>query len=43
MAELTRRAASRGITLILENEKGIYGDTAKRVADILESVALAKS
>ncbi len=39
MAELTRRAAERGITLILENEKGIYGDTAKRVADILESVA----
>jgi len=39
MAELTRRAAERGITLILENEKGIYGDTAKRVADIVESVA----
>jgi 3-dehydroshikimate dehydratase len=39
MAELTRRAAGRGITLILENEKGIYGDTANRVADILESVA----
>jgi 3-dehydroshikimate dehydratase len=39
MAELTRRAAARGITLILENEKGIYGDTAKRVADIVESVA----
>jgi sugar phosphate isomerase/epimerase len=39
MAELTRRAAARGITLILENEKGIYGDTALRVADILESVA----
>ena len=39
MAELTRRAAARGITLILENEKGIYGDTAKRVADIIESVA----
>ena len=29
MAELTRRAAARGITLILENEKGIYGDTAR--------------
>ena len=38
MAELTRRAAARGITLILENEKGIYGDTALRVAEILESV-----
>jgi sugar phosphate isomerase/epimerase len=39
MAELTRRAADRGITLILENEKGIYGDTAARVADVLDSVS----
>jgi sugar phosphate isomerase/epimerase len=38
MAELTRRAAARGMTLLLENEKGIYGDTAARVADIIESV-----
>jgi sugar phosphate isomerase/epimerase len=38
MGELTRRAAARGITLILENEKGIYGDTANRVAEIIESV-----
>ena len=38
MAELTRRAAARGITLFLENEKGIYGDTAARVADVIESV-----
>jgi sugar phosphate isomerase/epimerase len=38
MAELTRRAAARGITLFLENEKGIFGDTAARVADILETV-----
>ena len=38
MAELARRAAERGITLFLENEKGIYGDTAARVADILETV-----
>jgi sugar phosphate isomerase/epimerase len=38
MAELSRRAAERGITLILENEKGIYGDTAARVADVLDSV-----
>ena len=29
MAELARRAADRGITLFLENEKGIYGDTAR--------------
>jgi len=38
MTELTRRAAARGITLILENEKGIYGDTAARVADVIETV-----
>ncbi len=38
MRELARRAGERGITLFLENEKGIYGDTAARVADILETV-----
>lgn len=38
MTELSRRAAARGITLLLENEKGIYGDTAARVADLLETV-----
>jgi 3-dehydroshikimate dehydratase len=38
MEELTRRAAARGITLILENEKGIYGDSAARVAEIIESI-----
>jgi sugar phosphate isomerase/epimerase len=38
MTELAARAAGRGITLFLENEKGIYGDTAARVADVLESV-----
>jgi sugar phosphate isomerase/epimerase len=38
MAELTRRAAERKITLLLENEKGIFGDTAGRVADILDTV-----
>jgi 3-dehydroshikimate dehydratase len=38
MSELTAQAAARGITLILENEKGIYGDTAPRVADVLDSV-----
>ncbi len=38
MAELARRASDRGIVLFLENEKGIYGDTAARVADILETV-----
>ncbi len=39
MTELARRAAERGITLFLENEKGIYGDTAARVVDVLESVS----
>lgn len=38
MSELGRRAAARGITLLLENEKGIFGDTAPRVLDILETV-----
>jgi sugar phosphate isomerase/epimerase len=38
MRELTRRASERGITLFLENEKGIYGDTAARVLDVLGEV-----
>jgi sugar phosphate isomerase/epimerase len=38
MAELARRAEARGVTLMLENEKGIYGDTAARVLDVLDSV-----
>src|SRR5262245_58971319 len=38
MTELAGRASGRGITLFLENEKGIYGDTAARVAEILETV-----
>ncbi|MGO9471077.1 MAG: sugar phosphate isomerase/epimerase family protein [Isosphaeraceae bacterium] len=38
MSELTRRASERGITLFLENEKGIYGDTAARVHDVLAEV-----
>jgi sugar phosphate isomerase/epimerase len=38
MVELARRAAARGVTLLLENEKGIYGDTAARVLDLLETV-----
>jgi sugar phosphate isomerase/epimerase len=39
MSELAHRAAKRRITLLLENEKGIYGDTAARVADVLDTVA----
>ena len=38
MTELARRASNRGITLFLENEKGIYGDTATRVLEILETI-----
>jgi len=38
MKELARRASDRGITLWLENEKGIYGDTAARVHDLFETV-----
>ena len=40
MAELARRAQERGVTLLLENEKGIFGDTAARVLDLLETVNL---
>jgi sugar phosphate isomerase/epimerase len=39
LKELARRAGERKITLLLENEKGIYGDTAPRVLDLLETVA----
>jgi sugar phosphate isomerase/epimerase len=38
MRELADRASKRGITLLLENEKGIYGDIASRVHDILSEV-----
>ena len=38
MSELAARATDRGISLLLENEKGIYGDTAARVLDLLETI-----
>ena len=38
MAAKARIAEERGISLYLENEKAIYGDTADRVHDILASV-----
>ena len=38
MAELARRAEAANVTLMLENEKGIYGDTADRVHDLLSTV-----
>ncbi len=38
MTEKAKIAAERNVTLLLENEKGIYGDTAERVHDILSTV-----
>src|SRR5262245_26399401 len=38
MAALAERAAQAGVTLVHENEKEIYGDTAERCRDLLESV-----
>jgi sugar phosphate isomerase/epimerase len=38
MSELATIATDRGVSLFLENEKGIYGDTAERVSEILETV-----
>lgn len=38
MAEKAGLAAKRGLRLVLENERGIYGDTAPRVLDVLQSV-----
>jgi sugar phosphate isomerase/epimerase len=39
LSELTARARDRGLFLVLENEKGIYGDRPSRVADCVESIA----
>ncbi|MDX2036516.1 MAG: sugar phosphate isomerase/epimerase family protein [Isosphaeraceae bacterium] len=38
MTAKAKLAEARGVLLFLENEKGIYGDTAPRVHDILHSV-----
>ncbi len=38
MEKLVSAAEKRGITLLHENEKDIYGDTAERCLDILESI-----
>jgi sugar phosphate isomerase/epimerase len=38
MAALTALAAERGATLVHENESNIYGDTAERCRDLVESV-----
>lgn len=38
MAALVARAEGRGVVLLHENEKGIYGDTPARCADLLASI-----
>lgn len=38
MRAKAERAAARGVTLFLENERYIYGDTAARVFDVLNTV-----
>ncbi|GGH85994.1 sugar phosphate isomerase/epimerase [Pullulanibacillus pueri] len=39
MTELVRRAEEAGITLLHENEKEIYGDTAERCLDLFQTCA----
>ena len=38
MRDLARRAEDSGVSLLLENEKGIFGDTAPHVLDLLETI-----
>ncbi len=38
MGALAARAAQAGVTLVHENEKDIYGDTAERCRDLIESI-----
>ena len=38
MSTLADRALRRGVTLVLENERQVYGDTAERVLDVLNAV-----
>ena len=38
LATLARRVEREGLTLVHENEKGIYGDTPDRVLDLIESI-----
>ncbi len=42
MSALARVAEREGVTLVHENEKGIYGETPARVLDIVESVGSAR-
>lgn len=38
LSTLTHRAEAAGVTLLLENEQGLYGDTPNRCRDILTSI-----
>ncbi len=38
MGKLVALAAGRGITVVLENEEGLYGDTIERCADIMDTL-----
>lgn len=38
LREMTLRAGEKGVILLHENEKGIYGDTIARCIDLLESI-----
>jgi len=38
MAAMAARASARGVTLVHENESGIYGDVPERCRDLVESV-----
>jgi sugar phosphate isomerase/epimerase len=38
MGKLLALAAGRGLTVVLENEEGLYGDTIERCADIIDAL-----
>lgn len=38
MGKLVALAAGKGLTVVLENEEGLYGDTIERCADIIEAL-----
>lgn len=40
MGKLLAIAAGKGITVVLENEEGLYGDTIERCADIIETLGV---
>jgi sugar phosphate isomerase/epimerase len=38
MGKLVALAAGKGITVVLENEEGLYGDTIERCADVIDAL-----